>query len=239
LIKNILYDFGYVLAYPRSGNWFIPPNARKILGLGNYLSVLSRVHKIGSSFQLAHQYLNENHLLFTEEEEINQFTGFYRIMLEGLGVKKHIDQLAGELARDNVCNDDKFIFYEDVHGALEKARAAFRIGVLSDTWPSLKRVFDHQGITPLLSGLIMSCDYGICKDNIELFYKTVKKLEIKPEETAFIDDALSNLDNAAKAGFYPILMDRKRKVKQSQYPLAHNLEDAYQIVIKYNSSVQD
>lgn len=235
MIKNVLYDFGYVLAYPRTGNWFIPPNARKILGFRNFLILLFRIRKVGAAFHKAHRYLNENHLLFTEEEEIDQFTEFYRMILTDLGIKKDRDSIAVQLAKDNVCNDNKVVFYQDVPGALEKAKANYRIGVLSDTWPSLKRIFDRQGITPKLNGLIMSCDYGICKDNIDLFRHTIDKLEIIPEETVFIDDSESNLDNAVKAGFIPIRMDRKRKVKASRYPIAHDLEEAYQMVGKYNN----
>lgn len=233
MIKNIVYDFGYVLAGPKSGNWFIPPNYRKIIGICGCLQFLVKAYKIGHSLQWGHKYLNDNHLLFTEEEEFNQFTVFYERILSDIGIKKDRSKKAELLAWDTVYNDDKFVFYDDVMEELHKAKKDYRIAVLSDTWPSLKRVFDHQGINALLEGLVMSCDYGICKDNIELFYQAASKLDIKPEETLFIDDSEVNLDNAKKAGFIPIRMDRKSKVKQSKYPLVHNLAEAYKLIESY------
>jgi putative hydrolase of the HAD superfamily len=234
MIKNILFNYGNVLAYPKTGNWFIPPNARKILGVGNCLSVLFHFNKIGSSFYYAHKYLDDNHLLHTEEEELSQFTEFYSQILKELGINKNRDKIAGLLAADTVCNDDKVIFYEDVTDVLREIKASFHIGVLSDTWPSLKRIFDAKGITPLLDGLIMSCDYGICKDNIQLFHVAESELNLDPGATAFIDDSQANLDNSVKAGFIPILMDRKGKVKQSRYPVVHDLNEAYRFIRKYN-----
>lgn len=53
MIKNILYDFGYVLAYPKSGNWFIPPNARQILGIRNYL-LIDTFHAVRTITTLLH-----------------------------------------------------------------------------------------------------------------------------------------------------------------------------------------
>lgn len=234
MIKNIVYDFGYVLAYPRSGNWFIPLKARQILGLRNCLLFILRFYKVGSAFYKAYKYLNDNHLLFTEEEELLQFTEFYNQILIDLGINKDRGVLAELLAKDTVLNDDKVIFYGDVLEELKRAHISYKVAVLSDTWPSLKRLFDHKGITELLDGLIMSCDYGICKDNIELFHKAAAALKIEPAETAFIDDSEANLDNAYNAGFLPIRINRNKKAVKSKYTVVHNLKEAYEIVESKN-----
>jgi putative hydrolase of the HAD superfamily len=230
MIENIVYDFGYVLAYPKSGNWFIPPNTRRILGVKNCLLVLMRFYRLSGAFHHGHRVLNENHLLFTEDEEIKQFSEFYELILKDMGIKKNRSRISELLAADTVSNDDKVIFYSDVLKELKRAKENYHISVLSDTWPSLKRLFDHIGITPLLDGLVMSCDYGICKDNIRLFYEAASKLQIEPYKSVFIDDSETNLENAQKAGFVAILMDRYGKVKHSKFPVVHNLAEVYQLV---------
>lgn len=234
MIKNIVYDFGFVMAYPRTGNWFIPPRFRKILGVGGCLLFLVKAYKIDRAFRTAHQYLNDNHLLTSEQEEFKQFTVFYERILADMGLRRNRHKKAALLAWDTVYNDEKVIFYPDVLRELKSAGESYTVAVLSDAWPSLKRIFEHRGIMKILNGLVMSCDYGICKNNIELFYKAASKFHIKPEETAFIDDSEENLDNAKKAGFLPIRMDRSDTVQESKYPLVHNLAEVRNIVDRYD-----
>lgn len=92
-----------------------------------------------------------------------------------------------------------------------------------------------NNIAVYLDGIIMSCDYGISKNNVELFHKAIAVLNIQPNNTAFIDDSETNLHNAESVGFIPILMDRKRKNKVSKYPVANNIDDVIHIIEAYNS----
>jgi putative hydrolase of the HAD superfamily len=232
MIKNIVFDYGYVLAYPRTGNWFIPPSAKKILGMSNIIHIVLRFGRMKAAFQHGYQHLNDNHLLFTEEEEISQFQEFYSRFLKVMGISKRRDEMAYALAIDNVRNDHKIVIYDDVLNTIKLLKSDYHISVLSDTWPSLQRILNHAHITNLLDGLVMSCDYGICKDNIKLFYHAIGKLGIEPEESVFIDDSEKNLVNAEFAGFTPILMDRRGRVKVSRYPIAHNMIEVQQIIAR-------
>jgi putative hydrolase of the HAD superfamily len=233
MIKNIVFDYGYVLAYPRTGNWFIPPKTKEILSRGDMLRILIQAHRIKDVFQCSRVHLDENHLLFTEQEEITQFYNFYFEFLSLMGVSKQQEKKAHALAIDNVCNDNKVIFYDDAVSTIRQLKTDYHIFVLSDTWPSLQRVLKHAHISEHLEGMIMSCDYGICKDNIELFYHAAAKLKIEPEESVFIDDLEGNLANAQKAGFLPILMDRRGRKKQSKYPIARNMNEVIKIIQTY------
>ncbi len=234
MIKNIVFDYGYVLAYPRTGNWFLPPRTKEILSKGDLLKIVLKAPIIKEAYRHSRIHLDENHLLFTEEEEITQFHNFYNEFLTLMGIKKQRERKAHELARDIVCNDNKVIFYEDSFRSIQLLKTDYKIYILSDTWPSLQRVLKNAHILEHLEGLIMSCDYGICKDNIELFYHASAKLRIEPEESVFIDDSEGNLANAVKAAFHPVLMDRRGKKKESVYPIAKNMNEAIQIIQKYS-----
>ncbi len=237
MIKNILYDYGYVLAYPRSGNWFFPKDTYRIMGIRNTIKMLLRKARFSDSFHKAHGYLNENHTLYTEEEELEQFQRFYKIFFHEMGIRRRIDRISEQLAKETVCSDEKVCFYEDVKLELAKAHESCKVAILSDTWPSLRRLLEHQGIMEHLDGAIMSCDYGICKDNRKLFEITISMLNIVPEETVFVDDSEANLDNAFSMGIISVLMDRSNKIKQSRYPIVHNLNELYQFVMEYNNSL--
>lgn len=234
MIKNIVFDYGRVLAYPKTGNWFITPKSKKIIGLRNTLKIILRYRHVNKAFREAYSYLDENHLLHTETEEVQQFKEFYQRFLLCIGIQKNIEDLSSALAEDIVYNDDKVVFYDDVVEKMIQLKSEYHIAILSDTWPSLKRILDNKKITPILDGLIMSCDYGICKNKIELFHKAIEVLKIDPKCSLFIDDSESNLKNAEIAGFIPILMDRESKQKNSNFPIVHNIEEVILFVEKYN-----
>ena len=230
MITTLVFDYGKVLAYPKTGNWFVTPNAKKILGFLNCLKIFFNYKKIEQSFEAAHRYLNDNQLLHTEQEEYNQFIEFYKIILGSLGIKRNIDDICDALARDCVYNDDKVIFYDDVTTAIEYFMQSYRIIILSDTWPSLKRILENKGIWGFFDDVIMSCDYGKTKESTDFFEIAVSELNLVPSECIFIDDSLSNLDNAKKVGFIPVLMDRKGKENNSKYPVIHNLNAINDII---------
>lgn len=233
MIRNIVFDYGKVLAYPRTGNWFVPPKTKKILSKGDFLRIMLRVGRINQAVLKSRRHLDENHLLFTEEEELDQFYRFYFEFLSDIGIRKQREEKAHALAEDNVCNDNKVIFYDDSVSGIRQLKTDYQVYVLSDTWPSLQRVLKNAHIMEHLEGLVMSCDYGICKDNIELFYRAVAKLQIEPEESIFIDDSETNLANAERAGFQAILMDRRGRNKTSRYPVAHNMKDVFDIISSF------
>ncbi|MBP1755942.1 MAG: family hydrolase [Firmicutes bacterium] len=230
MIKNIVFDYGYVLAYPRTGNWFVPPKAKKILDFKDIIRIFLRLHRIRDAYQRSRVHLDEKHLLFTEEEEIEQFHRFYTEFLSFMGITEQQTKKAHALAIDTVCNDDKVMIYEDVLNSLKLMKADYHIYILSDNWPSLTRVLKHSQIEQYLDGMVMSCDYGICKDNLDLFYHAIAKFGIEPEESVFIDDSEGNLANAQHAGFIPILMERRGRKKASSYPIVHNMSKVTEMI---------
>lgn len=233
MINSILLDFGNVLAYPSSGNWFVPPNIHSILSMDVCDLLVKEMKNITSAFQEAYKLINENHLMHTEQEEIEQFTDFYRIILQNIdfGSKENIDinWVSRQLAKDLVCNDNRVVIYDDVLTSIKNLKETYRVALLTDNWPSVRRVLDNSFITPLLDGLIISCDYGMCKDKVEFFHIAATELRMEPANTVFVDDSEGNLDNSKLAGFYPIMMDRNNKL-QSKYPVIHSLVEVQNMI---------
>lgn len=234
MIENVVFDFGYVLAYPRTGNWFLTPESRKLVGKFDLINIALHYYRRMKVFALAQKHLNDEHLMFTEEEEIKHFIIYYQKLLNGFGIRKKVEQKAAALARDLVMNNERIGIYEDVLPELDLLKANYRVSLLSDNWPSLRRLLKDYQLEDRLSGLIISCDYGICKDNVLLFQKAIEELKLKPECSVFIDDSEKNLINAEKMGFIPILMDRKGKRDTCRYPIAHNLKEVAAIIERMN-----
>jgi len=225
MITTIALDNGLVLAYPASGNWFLPANLPQLLGMRNMMKMVSGAQSIKENSQRAMDYLTENHLVRTVDEEFAQFKEFYKIMFGGCDMKG-LDGIAEELARNAVFNEDKIKFYDDVLQGLRALKARWRVVVISDAWPSLRDRLDGAGITPLLDDVVVSCDYGHCKSSEgKLFQSAIEHHGILPEETLFVDDGADNLACARALGFHVAQMDREGKLEESDYPLVHTLEE--------------
>lgn len=229
MIKNLVFDFGRVLAYPATGNWFITPETKNILGTLRFFKLMHS-SKTPTAFRNSCRYLDSIHLLHTEEEEIEQFTEFYKRALAEIGIKDKNEKLSLKLAQDVTLNDNKVVIYDDVLPCFEELKSEYSISVLSDTWPSLRRVLKNYGVSQYLSGIVLSCDYNEQKSGTKLFEIAIKEWNILPEETVFVDDSESNLDNASKVGFGCILMDRTGKKKEIKYPIVYDLNDLKSIL---------
>jgi len=68
MITKIALDNGLVLAYPASGNWFLPANLPQLLGMRNMMKMVSGAQSIKENSQRAMDFLNANHLVRTVEE---------------------------------------------------------------------------------------------------------------------------------------------------------------------------
>ncbi len=130
-------------------------------------------------------------------------------------------------------NDEKFFFFQDVFEVIPRLRQKYLLGVVSDTWPSLDRVFKNVGLREYFSTFVMSSILGVIKPH-ELMYKTaLEELGLRPEEALFIDDSMRNLEGAKKLGIQTILMAREESVDLSQieHEYITNLNSLEQLLV--------
>jgi putative hydrolase of the HAD superfamily len=188
----------------------MPPNFFKHVDR-NKLSSLD-MELVNMAFRKAAKYLDGYPFILTEEDELEKFTEFYNIFAEelrdlGLGRSETI-----ELAKDTVLNDDKFVFYEDVFEYIPLLARHYKLGVISDTWPSLDRVFRNAGLRQYFESFIMSSVLGVLKPH-ELMYTTaLKELGVKSEEALFIDDNIVNVEGARKLGMQGLVILRDNQL---------------------------
>lgn len=227
-IKAILFDSGRTLNIPRTGHWFITPEFFNIV----HKDKLPENQEIlENAMAEAVSYIDKIKYVKTEREEYLMFKEFYKIFLSKLGYPEINDNIIEALARDNVYNDDKFLFFDDVEPSLKLLNEKYKLGVVSDTWPSLERVFINKGLMKYFSVFIMSSIYGSCKSEKLLFKIALEKLNIKPSQAVFIDDSESNLTSAEKFGLIPILIDRyETEDLVSRFPIIKSLADLSKVL---------
>lgn len=222
-VKAILFDSGRTLNVPRTGHWFITPNFMKIIHREDFTI---NYEEINSAMTIASEHINKILLVKTEEEEYLMFKEFYEIVLREIKYPNITEEVIESLAKDNVFNDDKFFFFSDIEGSLNTLKDKYLLGVVSDTWPSLERVFINNNLRKYFSTFTMSSVYGSYKAEKILFKIAIEELGIKPEEAIFVDDSESNLKAAEEFGMIPILIDvYNSKELKSKYPIIHSISE--------------
>jgi putative hydrolase of the HAD superfamily len=227
-IKAILFDSGRVLTYPRTGHWFMPPNFFKYVDK-NKFSALD-VKLVDEAFHKAAKYLDSFSFILTEEEELEKFVEFYSILsneLAGLGLSR--EQVI-EIAKDTVLNDEKFVFYEDVFEYIPELAKHYKLGVISDTWPSLDRVFKNTGVRQYFSTFIMSSILGVLKPHKLMYTTALKELGVKPEEALFIDDNIVNVEAARKLGMQGLVILRSNQIDGTEVWDENTIRDIKKLI---------
>ncbi len=200
--KVIFFDVGYTLDAPASGNWMFTNQFLELAG--EKLKKKSK-EEISKAFDVGLRYLTDNHLVTTVDAEIRQFHEFYSIISDHLNLGLS-DENLNQIARDRACNMKNYIPYpgiEDVLGTLSKTH---KLGIISDTWPSIEQQLEYIGAAPYLSFTTFSCFLGTFKPDRRMYLDALNKCGVPAHETVFIDDSSRNLDGAAAMGITPILI---------------------------------
>ena len=200
--KVIFFDVGYTLDMPASGDWMF--TNRFLQEAGNKLKACSD-HKINRARDVGLHFLANNHLIKSVDAEIEQFYQYYSIISDELNLGLSETQRQ-EIARDRACNMKNYIPYPGINEVLETLSKTHRLGVISDTWPSIEQQLEYLGIARYFSFRTFSCYVGVFKPDKRMYLDALDKSGVSPDEAVFIDDSVHNLEGAATLGILPILI---------------------------------
>ena len=200
--KVIFFDVGYTLDRPASGDWMF--TNRFLKEASDRLKTRSS-DEIDRAREVGLRYLAENHLVTTLEAEYRQFNQFYSIISDELRLGLSAKQTEW-IARDRVYNMENYVPYPGVQEVLDALSKTHRLGIISDTWPSIEQQLEHLGISRFFSFQTYSCDLGVFKPDRRMYFDALEKSGASAEEAVFIDDSVDNLAGAAELGITPILI---------------------------------
>jgi len=206
MIRGMFFDLGWTLCYPASGNWMLTDRFYELAGR-EALSSLPE-ERLEAALSAGMKYLDDNHLILTEDEEAEQFRQYYAMLAEALPEIGLSQGQVGEIARDRVYNMDNYMFYGDVVSNIERLSRTYRLGVISDTWPSAARQLRSAGIYDYFQSFTLSCALGVFKPDPKMYEHALSGLGLPPEETLFVDDWPENLEGAERLGITPVLICR-------------------------------
>ena len=198
----IFFDVGYTLDAPASGDWMF---TRKFLELAGEKLKQRTAADVRRARDAGLRFLEQNHLIQTVEAEIRNFFGYYSIISEQLDLGLTEEERA-RIARDRACNMENYIPYPGIAEVLSTLSKTHRLGIISDTWPSIEPQLEHIGVSQYLSFCTFSCYVGVFKPDMRIYLDALNKCGVPAGKTVFIDDAVRNLDGAAALGITPILI---------------------------------
>ena len=215
--KYLILDFGNVLAYPVTGNWFITERFMDLIDM--------KMIDNNKLYQAIHKYgyiLSRNAITLEDEEKI--FYDFYKCILKEINYQIVNDNVIKELSNYFTYNLDKYKIYEDVVDSLDRLSKCYVLLLLSDNWPCGIEIMKHYNIDKYFTKMYISSVYGTVKEEGTFFDYPIDEFDIKQNEALFIDDNERILDVAIQKGLDVKIMKRN-KVNESKYSIITSLNE--------------
>ena len=200
--KVIFFDVGYTLDMPASGDWMF---TGKFLELAGEKLKQRTEMEIQRARNAGLRFLEQNHLIQTVEAEIQNFFNYFSIVSDQLGLGL-TEEERYQISRDRACNMENYIPYPGTAEVLDTLSKTHKLGIISDTWPSIEPQLEYIGVSRYLSFCTFSCFVGVFKTDKRIYLDALNKCGVPAGKTVFIDDAVRNLDGAAALGMTPILI---------------------------------
>lgn len=147
------------------------------------------------------------------EDEKAFFKRYYRLLLEGEGVAQQLEERAQLLFSELWCNGDRLLFPETVPVLSWFRERGFRMGVISDTSPSLAYSLEGLGLGGYFESYTASSLVGAGKPDPRIYQAALDALGIRAEESLYVDDNALEADGARQMGFTAFHLDRTGKAR--------------------------
>ena len=210
MIKNLIFDLGGVI---------VPLNRiaclrafDEVVGYKNFGEILSSYRQIGFFEKFENGDISSRkfrQIIRSNSSFIKDGKG--RIITDS-EIDYSLNRFLCDIPQDKI---ETLLFYKD----------DYRLFLLSNTnpigFPYSKELFKNKGykMEEIFDKIFVSYKMKMLKPGEEIFLSVIKQAQIKPDETLFIDDAVANVESAAKLGFHTILYNPKDELydKISEY----------------------
>ena len=162
--------------------------------------------KMMSLFHLASEGRKPWYKTLQDEREF--FRRYYYHLLVGEGVTENVEGKAECLLNELWCNGDRALFSETVEVLEYFKSRGYKMGVISDTSPSLEFTLQQLGIAKYFTSFTASSLVGAGKPSPIIFGAALKAQGVTAEESIFVDDCKEEADGAREQGFTAFYLDR-------------------------------
>lgn len=214
-IKGIFFDIGETLNYNATTHWMFPQKTEGLINLEslNYIPI----KRFNAAYKKCTSFLKKNHFVKTLDEEYECFKTFYTMLADYLPEFEFTKEKIKLIAYDKVYNVENDIFFDDVYDTFSCLSEKYKLGIISDSWPSCENKLKSANLYDFLSSVTLSCHLGVCKPDPKLFEHALELIGLPAEQTILIDDSKENLVRAKEFGMQPVLINTKSKKKDKDF----------------------
>lgn len=201
--KAIFFDRDGTLTYfnPEKKLWF-----SEIVSMWSGKPFELPYDKMMSLFHLAAEGKKPWYKSVDDEREF--FKRYYRYLLLGEDVTEDIESRVQLLHKELWCNNDRLPFPEIIE-VLEYFKAnGYKMGVISDTSPSLELTLQQLNLAQYFSSFTASSLVGAGKPSPIIFNAALNAQGVTAAESIYVDDYDVEADGARELGFTAFLIDR-------------------------------
>ncbi len=144
----------------------------------------------------------------TLDDEREFFKRYYYHLLIGEGVTEDVENKAELLLNELWCNGDRALFAETVEVLEYFKKHGYKMGVISDTSPSLEFTLQQLGIAKYFTSFTASSLVGAGKPSPIIFNAALQVQGVTASECIFVDDCKEEADGAREQGFTAFFLDR-------------------------------
>lgn len=147
-----------------------------------------------------------------DEREFNK--RYYHHLLIGEGITENIDERSLLLHMQLWCNNDRLPFPETVEVLTYFKSKGYKMGVISDTSPSLELTLQQLGLAQYFTSFTASSLVGAGKPSPIIFNAALNAQGVVAAESLYVDDYKAEADGAREQGFTSFLIDRSGDNKE-------------------------
>ena len=92
----------------------------------------------------------------------------------------------------------------DLVNLIRGLRPAYKIGVISNAWSGMRTWLSDHDLLDIFDDMVGSAEVGFAKPDQRIYQAALRNLAVKPGESVFIDDMLTNVEAARKIGMHAI-----------------------------------
>jgi len=147
------------------------------------------------------------------DDEKEFFKRYYRFLLLEEGIKVDLELRSKCLFEELWCNNDKILHDETIEVLEYFKNKGYKMGVISDTSPSLEYTLQQLGVSKYFTSFTASSLVGVGKPNPIIYNAALTAQNVTAIESIYVDDYDVEAAGARILGFTSFLIDRSGKDK--------------------------
>ncbi len=161
----------------------------------------------------------------TPEQEERFWDAYYRLMVRSLELPTEDEASLARALWDETHWVRWTVAYPDVEPVLRILKKHYRLGVVSNAFPSMRDAIAFTGLDPYMDVVVLSAEVRTAKPDPFIYRTALRRLGVQAHQALFVDDLEENVEGARSLGIEALLIDRSREKSGS-----HVIADLYDLL---------